>query len=281
MFFMGLGILVAVPAFKTVTHLPPFMGILFGLGLLWLVGDLVHKGKEDDAKEHFTLVHALTKIDMGSIVFFHRHLARCGVAGAQPHSDDGCQWLDQAVGRQDVIVTIIGMVSAIVDNVPLVAASMGMYSLTTVSCRQLSVGIHGLLRRHRRLDSDHRLGRRGGRHGAGEDRLYLVLEKNQLAGCLGLLCGSRVFTFWCTRCRTAKHQASPASSLVGLKIGLQVRQRNAASTLIRVKRIDQRTQITVQIGQGVGVELGQRARQHPLKRPWNVGKRRLPGGRNA
>ena len=60
MFFMGLGILVLVPVFKTVTHLPPFMGILFGLGLLWLVGDLIHKNKEDDAKEHFTLVHALT-----------------------------------------------------------------------------------------------------------------------------------------------------------------------------------------------------------------------------
>jgi Na+/H+ antiporter NhaD/arsenite permease-like protein len=106
------------------------MGILFGLGLLWLVGDLVHKDKEDDAKEHFTLVHALTKIDMGSIVFLYRHFAGCGVAGTQPHSDLGAKWLDQAVGRQDVIVTIIGMVSAIVDNVPLVAASMGMYSLT-------------------------------------------------------------------------------------------------------------------------------------------------------
>ncbi|MBP8286277.1 MAG: sodium:proton antiporter NhaD [Rhodoferax sp.] len=130
MFFMGLGILVAVPAFKTVTHLPPFLGILFGLGLLWLVGDLVHKNKEDDAKEHFTLVHALTKIDMGSIVFFIGILLAVASLEHSHILTSVAKWLDQTVGRQDVIVTIIGMVSAIVDNVPLVAASMGMYSLT-------------------------------------------------------------------------------------------------------------------------------------------------------
>jgi len=129
MFFMGLGILVAVPAFKTVTHLPPFMGILFGLGLLWLVGDLVHKHKEDEAKEHFTLVHALTKIDMSSIVFFIGILLAVASLEHSHILTSVASWLDQSVGRQDVIVTIIGVVSAIVDNVPLVAAAMGMYSL--------------------------------------------------------------------------------------------------------------------------------------------------------
>lgn len=130
MFVMGLGALVAVPAFKAVTHLPPFMGVLFGLGILWLVGDIVHRHKEDDSKQHLTLVHALSRIDMSSLVFFigillsvatleHTH-----VLGALAH------WLDQTVGRQDVIVMIIGVASAIVDNVPLVAAAMGMYSLT-------------------------------------------------------------------------------------------------------------------------------------------------------
>jgi NhaD family Na+/H+ antiporter len=129
MFFLGLGILVAVPAFKTVTHLPPYMGILFGLGLLWLVGDLVHKNKEDDAKEHFTLVHALTKIDMGSIVFFIGILLAVASLEHSHILTSVATWLDQSVGRIDVIVTIIGVVSAIVDNVPLVAASMGMYDL--------------------------------------------------------------------------------------------------------------------------------------------------------
>jgi len=129
MFFMGLGILVSVPVFKTVTHLPPFMGILFGLGLLWLVGDLVHKKKQDEEKEHFTLVHALTQIDMGSIVFFIGILLAVASLEHSHILTSVAQWLDQSVGRLDVIVTLIGLVSAVVDNVPLVAASMGMYSL--------------------------------------------------------------------------------------------------------------------------------------------------------
>jgi Na+/H+ antiporter NhaD/arsenite permease-like protein len=131
MFFMGLGILVAVPAFKTITHLPPFMGILFGLGILWLVGDLVHRHKEDEFKQHFTLVHALSKIDMSSLVFFIGILLSVAILEHTHILTSLAQWLDQAVGRQDIIVLIIGIVSAIVDNVPLVAASMGMYSLTS------------------------------------------------------------------------------------------------------------------------------------------------------
>ncbi|GFO58006.1 sodium:proton antiporter [Geomonas silvestris] len=129
MFCTGIGILVCVPVFKTVTHLPPFMGILFGLGVLWLVGDLAHRKKEESDKQHLTLAHALMKIDMSSIVFFigillavatleHTHLLSALAA-----------WLDHSFGRQDVIVTLIGLASSIVDNVPLVAASMGMYSL--------------------------------------------------------------------------------------------------------------------------------------------------------
>ncbi|GAB3496595.1 sodium:proton antiporter NhaD [Curvibacter fontanus] len=130
MFFMGLGILVAVPVFKTVTHLPPFMGILFGLGLLWLVGDLVHRNKDDDlARQRLTLARALTRIDMSSIVFFIGILLAVAVLEHTHILSSIAQWLDQSVGRQDVIVMLIGLVSAVVDNVPLVAASMGMYSL--------------------------------------------------------------------------------------------------------------------------------------------------------
>ncbi len=129
MFFLGVGALVAVPLFKAVTHLPPFMGILFGLGILWLVGEIVHRNKEEEEKLHLTLVHALTHIDLGSIIFFigillavatleHTHLLATLAA-----------WFDQTIGRQDIIVAIIGLVSAVIDNVPLVAASMGMYDL--------------------------------------------------------------------------------------------------------------------------------------------------------
>jgi NhaD family Na+/H+ antiporter len=129
MFFLGLGVLVAVPAFKTWTHLPPFMGVLFGLGILWLVGDLVHREKSVDEKQHLSLTHALTRIDMPSIVFFVGILLSVATLEHTHVLSDLAAWLDQAVGRQDVIVMIIGMVSAVVDNVPLVAASMGMYSL--------------------------------------------------------------------------------------------------------------------------------------------------------
>lgn len=130
MFFLGLGILVAVPAFKTLTHLPPFMGILFGLGILWLVGDLMHRGKDDERKARLTLVHALKQIDMSSVVFFVGILLAVAALEHTHLLADLSRWLDASVGRQDVIVALLGLVSAVVDNVPLVAASMGMYSLS-------------------------------------------------------------------------------------------------------------------------------------------------------
>jgi NhaD family Na+/H+ antiporter len=129
MFFLGLAILVLVPVFKTVTHLPPFMGILLGLGLLWLVGDLVHRQEEDLRKQRLTLARALTRIDMSSIVFFIGILLSVAVLEHAHVLSSIAHWLDTTVGRQDLIVLLIGMVSAVVDNVPLVAASMGMYSL--------------------------------------------------------------------------------------------------------------------------------------------------------
>ena len=130
MFLLGLGVLIAVPVFKTITHLPPYMGILTGLGLLWLVGDLLHRNKQDDDKQHLTLAHALSRIDMGSITFFIGILLAVATLEHTHILKTIALWLDQHVGRQDLIVMLIGLVSAVVDNVPLVAASMGMYSLT-------------------------------------------------------------------------------------------------------------------------------------------------------
>jgi Na+/H+ antiporter NhaD/arsenite permease-like protein len=129
MFGLGLGILVAVPVFKTVTHLPPFLGILFGLGILWLVGDLIHRHKEDEFKEHLTLGSALKRIDMSSIVFFVGILLAVATLEHTHILSSLAGWLDKNVGRLDVIVILIGLASAVVDNVPLVAASMGMYDL--------------------------------------------------------------------------------------------------------------------------------------------------------
>src|SRR5712672_2891568 len=129
-FYLGLGILILVPAFKTVTHLPPFMGILFGLCILWLVGELNHRAKEEDTKTHLTLVSALKRIDMTSIVFFIGILLAVAALERAHVREMLAKWLDTNVGRLDVIVVLLGLLSAIVDNVPLVAASMGMYSLT-------------------------------------------------------------------------------------------------------------------------------------------------------
>lgn len=128
-FFVGLGILILVPAFKTVTHLPPFMGILFGLGLLWLLGDMMHKNKSTEHKQHLTLTNALMRIDMASIVFFIGILLAVATLEHSHILNMLATWLDQNVGRQDLIVTMMGLASAVVDNVPLVAASMGMYDI--------------------------------------------------------------------------------------------------------------------------------------------------------
>lgn len=129
MFVMGLGVLVAVPAFKTITGLPPFMGVMFGLGILWLVGDLIHKDKDDIDKEHLTLARALSRIDMSSITFFIGILLAVATLEHSHILAGLAHWLDDTVGRLDAIVILIGLLSAVVDNVPLVAASMGMYSL--------------------------------------------------------------------------------------------------------------------------------------------------------
>ena len=131
MFVLGVVTLLAVPLFKAVTHLPPFLGILFGLGILWTVGDLVHRDKDHHERPRVTIADALTRIDLGAIVFFVgillavATLEHAGVLGALAH------WLDVEIGRLDVIVLAFGLLSAVVDNVPMVAAAMGMYDIGT------------------------------------------------------------------------------------------------------------------------------------------------------
>ncbi|MGY4507803.1 sodium:proton antiporter NhaD [Bradyrhizobium sp. USDA 3650] len=129
MFYLGLGVLIAVPAFKTVTHLPPFMGVLLGLGLVWLVGEVVHRDKDEHVRGPLTLANALTRIDMGSIVFFLGILLAVACLEHAGLLSMLAKWLDTAIGRQDIIVIVLGLLSAVIDNVPLVAATMGMYDL--------------------------------------------------------------------------------------------------------------------------------------------------------
>ena len=130
MLALGLGVLIAVPAFKQATHLPPFMGILFGLSILWLAGEILHKGKPPEARHKLTLAHALSRIDLSSLLFFVGILLAVATLEHAKILEALAGWLDRTVGRQDVIVLLFGMLSAIVDNVPLVAASIGMYPLS-------------------------------------------------------------------------------------------------------------------------------------------------------
>jgi Na+/H+ antiporter NhaD/arsenite permease-like protein len=130
MFFMGMGSLIFVPIFKAVTHLPPYLGILFALGVLWLVGNILHREKPAEAKEHLALTKALRRIDMASVVFFIGILLAVATLSANGMLTALAQWLDVKLGNQTLIVILIGLVSAIVDNIPLVAASMGMYPLS-------------------------------------------------------------------------------------------------------------------------------------------------------
>jgi len=129
MFFLGMGSLIFVPVFKAVTHLPPYLGILLSLGLLWLVGEILHRDKSDEDKFHLTLTQALHKIDMASVIFFIGILLAVATLSANGMLPALAVWLDGAIGNQGIIVVIIGLVSAVVDNIPLVAAPMGMYPL--------------------------------------------------------------------------------------------------------------------------------------------------------
>jgi Na+/H+ antiporter NhaD/arsenite permease-like protein len=131
MFALGIAALLSVPLFKAVTGLPPFLGTLFALGVVWAVGDLIHRDKGDEERRRVTIVEALTRIDMAAIVFFIgillavATLQHAGVLAAL------ARWLDATLGRTDLIVLVFGLLSAIVDNVPMVAAAMGMYPMST------------------------------------------------------------------------------------------------------------------------------------------------------
>lgn len=126
-FFVGIGALVAVPIFKALTGLPPFMGILFALGLLWLVTDLMHAPHE--TRNHLRLPEVLRRIDTSGVLFFLGILLCISALDVAGLLSSLAQWLDAYVPSISLIAVIIGLVSAVVDNVPLVAAGMGMYDM--------------------------------------------------------------------------------------------------------------------------------------------------------
>ena len=130
---LGLGItsLIFVPVFKTLTNLPPFMGILFGLGILWVVTEVIHKNKNEADKDVYSVVHALRKADVPSVLFFLGILVAISALESTHQLADLAAFMDRTIGNLNVIVISIGLLSAVIDNVPLVAATMGMYDLQT------------------------------------------------------------------------------------------------------------------------------------------------------
>lgn len=130
-FFGGVILLISVPVFKTITHLPPYMGILLALGILWVITELMHHEKEERKKQHLSVEHALRMIDVPSILFFLGVLIAVAALESTHLLTGLARIMDQRIGNQSVIVICIGLLSAIVDNVPLVAATIGMYDLKT------------------------------------------------------------------------------------------------------------------------------------------------------
>jgi Na+/H+ antiporter NhaD/arsenite permease-like protein len=131
MLILGVSALVFVPIFKTITHLPPYIGMLLGLGVLWVVSEMIHPELDEAMKKHYTAAGALSRIDVPSVLFFLGILLAVGSLESMQVLHHFSMMLDKTFGDQRIIITLIGLLSAIVDNVPLVAASMGMYSLET------------------------------------------------------------------------------------------------------------------------------------------------------
>lgn len=129
-FFSGVLILVLVPVFKTLTHLPPYMGILIGLGILWIITEIIHGKKDEEDKHNLSVVHALRKIDTPSILFFLGILVSIAALQSIGLLTQLAQWMTATLHNDFIIVISIGLLSSIVDNVPLVAAAQGMYDLT-------------------------------------------------------------------------------------------------------------------------------------------------------
>jgi len=130
MFLLGMGSLLFVPVFKAVTHLPPYLGILLALGFLWLVGEILHRNKPEEERDSLTLARALKRIDMASVVFFIGILLAVSTMSANGQLPALAGWLAEKIGNQSIIVIVIGLASAVIDNIPLVAATMGMYPIS-------------------------------------------------------------------------------------------------------------------------------------------------------
>jgi len=127
---LGVSLLLFVPVFKTFTHLPPFMGMLFSLGTIWLISHIQSSHSQGEKKERLSVTECLRHVDSSTIFFFLGILTAVGALGAAGQLGQLSEWLRNATGGNIYLIdSVIGVLSSIIDNVPLVAASMGMYSI--------------------------------------------------------------------------------------------------------------------------------------------------------
>jgi len=129
MLIMGVCGLLFVPVFKTVTHLPPYMGMLFSLAVIWLTSELLHKNKPDEYKKRLKVIYILEHVDTPTIFFFLGILSAVAALQSAGQLTLMATWLDENLGSIYLIDLAIGILSAVVDNVPLVAGAMGMYPI--------------------------------------------------------------------------------------------------------------------------------------------------------
>jgi Na+/H+ antiporter NhaD/arsenite permease-like protein len=128
--FLGVGALLFVPVFKTITHLPPYMGMLLGLGVLWTVTDILNRKRNEEDKRELNVINILKKVDIPTVMFFLGILTAVSSLQSAGHLHLLSGWLDNATGQNIYIIdSAIGVLSSIVDNVPLVAGAMGMYDI--------------------------------------------------------------------------------------------------------------------------------------------------------
>ncbi len=131
LFFLGVASLLFVPVFKTVTHMPPYMGILLAVGVMWYVTEFLHRSKEHDTRHGLSVAAMLHRIDSPAILFFLGILLAVGALDSSGHLHLMSELLNQTfAGNIYVINGLIGLLSSVVDNVPLVAATMGMYDMS-------------------------------------------------------------------------------------------------------------------------------------------------------
>ncbi len=128
MLAMGIGGLVAVPIFKSVFHLPPFMGMMLSLSIIWIVAEIVRHDLDTQTRSSTHVVEILRKIDLASVLFFLGILLAVGSLGATGVLGRVAVYLNETVGNRIVIAVLIGLISSVVDNVPLVAAGIEMYT---------------------------------------------------------------------------------------------------------------------------------------------------------